>query len=420
MKRFLSVLLTVVLLVSGAVMLMLPAAAENDATDPVAPIFHGIQTKASETENKQTIRFVSVVPSLKGDVLGYKIKADYLENGNAKTKVVTYEGTDLESNVVYTALLGTESGYTEAYTAESIGSEHGVANPAGLFALCLNGVPTNIGEITFTVETYVKVGSTTITSDKTSFIMDNGLVSSKKVLYREDFNSISDGTYGTDVMNWTQNAVKVKTDDSDSRNKYLNLESSYYVTRIVDAEPFLNQDHYTVEADLYIGDSNVEKPWTALNGDGNYFNVALSEYDSAKHGSNIFGTSSNCCSTVFTIRRRYTFEWGDDWAKSEGSVSLTIRDGSGTDINGLPVTQSDLGGRDAIATEQWHHFAFEIDNTGEKTVMRIYIDGVKLGEYTRSTDQYTSTGLYVYAANATKNLMDNVKITTGAYKTNTD
>ena len=99
---------------------------------------------------------------------------------------------------------------------------------------------------------------------------------------------------------------------------------------------------------------------------------------------------------------------------------MTIRDGSGTDINGLPVTQSDLGGRDAIATEQWHHFAFEIDNTGEKTVMRIYIDGVKLGEYTRSTDQYTSTGLYVYAANATKNLMDNVKITTGAYKTNTD
>ena len=186
MKKTISLLLTVVLLLMaiGTV----PAFADDSTTDYRAPLFYGVQTAEGSAENRQDIRFVSVVENTRGTRLGYIITAEYTDGGAFRS--VEYSaacGDNVETNVIYSLI--TAGDYAEEITAEELGAELGVDAPAGLFALCIRDVPTDIGEIIFTVKAYVKDGADIqAVSDETSFVMDNGKISDRQVVYRENFN----------------------------------------------------------------------------------------------------------------------------------------------------------------------------------------------------------------------------------------
>lgn len=156
MKKLLCMMLTVIMLLTGAG--VFPASAtETEAVAYTAPVFYGVQTAAGATANTQNIRFVSVVPNQNGTALGYKIVASYTDNGIQKT--VTYSADQGDSAMESTFIYATvKSGNFGEVTAEELGAEKGIENPAGLFAVVLKNVPTNIGKIQFSVSAYVKDG----------------------------------------------------------------------------------------------------------------------------------------------------------------------------------------------------------------------------------------------------------------------
>lgn len=188
MKKTVSFLLILAVLLSAMALISLSAGAEP--AEASAPVFYGVQF-TKPTENRQSIRFVSVVPNTSGSMLGYRITAEYTQNGAFHLVVYSADEGDatMESNRIYTKIL--EGDYQKELTASELGDRVGVANAAGLFAICLNNVPTDIGEIVFTVSAYVKSGSEIIAeSGNSSFIVEDGTLSGKQVVYRENFDSV--------------------------------------------------------------------------------------------------------------------------------------------------------------------------------------------------------------------------------------
>ena len=159
MKKFLCLFLTAMLLLTGAGILHVSGTENNKEPEITyaAPVFYGVQTSAGDTANTQNIRFVSIAPNKNGTVLGYEIVVTYTDG--ATPKKVTYSAAQgdsvMESSTIYSAV---KSGSFGAVTAADLGAEKGIENPAGLFAVVLKNVPTNIGKIQFDVSAYVKDG----------------------------------------------------------------------------------------------------------------------------------------------------------------------------------------------------------------------------------------------------------------------
>ena len=105
----------------------------------------GIQYTAPK-DNKQNIRFISTIHSLKGSAVGFEVTAKYMKNG-----VLTEQSWDKSCTYVYTAIKAkSPSGTVKDITANELGGTY-------LFALSVDAVPTDIGQIDFYVRSYVVI-----------------------------------------------------------------------------------------------------------------------------------------------------------------------------------------------------------------------------------------------------------------------
>ena len=182
MKKLVCLLLVTVLLLAATAAIPVSAEEAEEAAF-TAPVFFGVQTAPGDGENTQHIRFISVAPNAVGTAFGYEITAQYTENGALRT--VRYSAADgdavLEGNTVYRSVLtGAYQAEGTRVTAQELGSQltPPITNPFGLFAMSIQNVPTNIGNITFWVRTYVKNGDAVM--DKSGAIgvsVTNGTVS---------------------------------------------------------------------------------------------------------------------------------------------------------------------------------------------------------------------------------------------------
>ncbi|MBR4014487.1 MAG: hypothetical protein IKJ00_09385, partial [Clostridia bacterium] len=151
MKKLISIILSLVFCVS--VLAAIPVSAE---TAPSAPVYYGTQ-QVSVADNKQNIRFISLVDSALGTSVGYEIKAKY----STGEKTFNYEET--KSSVVYSSVIADSI----TYGFDDLGAEF------GLMTMVIEGIPTNIGAIDFAVTPCVEYGGNVIAGE-TRVVRYNG------------------------------------------------------------------------------------------------------------------------------------------------------------------------------------------------------------------------------------------------------
>ena len=98
----------------------------------------GYQTAKGENGTVR-LRLVAVVDSLRYSAIGFSV--------NAHGEQIGTKNTDKSSTTVYSSLLGETDGTVIQYTAKELGGAY-------IFALNINNIPLNAGEITFEVATY--------------------------------------------------------------------------------------------------------------------------------------------------------------------------------------------------------------------------------------------------------------------------
>ena len=234
MKKFLCLILTVILLLTTAV--ILPASATETSTSQhpdtyIAPVFYGVQFAAGTAANTQNIRFVSVLPSSDGEVVGYEIYAKYKDE--TVTKYVEYSvdqnDAQMETNTVYSSV---RSGNFAAKTADELGTEMGIENPYGIMAIAINGVPSN-QEIRLYVHTYVKVdGEVMDEAIFTGFKVDGNtatLISTSEELYNQGGMGTKEYPYVLTQENFEAFYKKYSSQNFSSK-EYFSLESDVSIT----------------------------------------------------------------------------------------------------------------------------------------------------------------------------------------------
>lgn len=398
MKKVISMLLTLTLLLSFAATLAVQTGAEEAAETAKAPAFYGIQL-TDAVDNKQNIRFISVLTSLEGDAVGYKITADYLKEGKNWTKTVDYEK---ETTEVYASLLAdTAYGSNTAVTAEALATEMQLGEGKGLLALVLTDVPTNLGEITFTVETYVKNGDTTVTSDESYFIVENGVKSSKKVLFREDCND-SPTIKGLGGLVSLSNVDETDTQNGGKALKAVN----YQLFEIVPDAALKNVDHYTFEVDAFGASASSYVTF--------YLNYSMAKDDLASQTSGNPYNLKDGKTTAMQVQIRNN---GTDWASGLTFFSTKHRtDGFSPAIDRHGAAQTNAS--KALSCTDQHHYAIEVDNSGDTATVQIYVDGVSYLTAT-GAPKGAFNSIYLMGAGAADSAVtfDNLKVTEGAYLT---
>lgn len=397
MKKVISMLLTLTLLLSFAATFAVQTGAEEAAETAKAPVFYGFQLTAP-TDNKQNIRFVSVLTSLEGDAVGYKITADYLKEGKSWTKTVNYEK---ETTQVYASLLANNAYGTEAVTATALAAELKLSEGKGLLALVIENVPTNIGEITFTVETYVKNGDKTVTSDEIYFIVENGVKSSKKVLFREDGND-------SPTIKSLGGSVKLSNvDETDTQNGGKALKAAnYQMFEIVPDAALTNVDHYTFEVDAVGVNTNAFVTF--------YLNYSMAKDDLA---SATKGNPNNLKDGVTTAVQVQIRSNGTEWASG-----LTLFGSKHLSSEFKPAENGRYGAAQtdaskAISCTDKHHYAIEVDNSGDTATIKLYVDGALILTAT-GAPKGASNSIYLMCQGAANGItIDNLKVTAGAYLT---
>ena len=117
----------------------------------------GYQTAKGENETVR-LRLVAVVDSLQYSAIGFSVNA-YGEKIGTKT-------ADKSSTTVYSSLLGETDGTVIQYTAKELGGAY-------IFALNINNIPLNAGEITFEVVTYHVRGGQKIVDGEVRYLTLN-------------------------------------------------------------------------------------------------------------------------------------------------------------------------------------------------------------------------------------------------------
>jgi len=118
-------------------------------------------------DNKQDIRFLAVLDTTEGTDVGFKVSATY--EGGAKE----WYGDDTRTNTVYTSITASNAvdggDGTENVTvkAEELGGKY-------IIAIAIHGVDTTVGEITFTVQSFITVGGEDQLSEPITFTFNGG------------------------------------------------------------------------------------------------------------------------------------------------------------------------------------------------------------------------------------------------------
>lgn len=98
--------------------------------------------KTDPADNAVALRFIGSVNSLKGEKVGFELTAVYTADGAERTL-----SWDRSATMVYTSILAEENGSVRSVTAAELGGVY-------LYALVLENVPVNAGDIVFTVRPY--------------------------------------------------------------------------------------------------------------------------------------------------------------------------------------------------------------------------------------------------------------------------
>lgn len=98
--------------------------------------------KTDPADNAVALRFIGSVNSLKGEKVGFELTAVYTADGVERTL-----SWDRSATMVYTSILAEENGSVRSVTAAELGGVY-------LYALVLENVPVNAGDIVFTVRPY--------------------------------------------------------------------------------------------------------------------------------------------------------------------------------------------------------------------------------------------------------------------------
>ena len=125
----------------------------------------GVQCGAVNN-NKQSIRFIGGLYNLDGEAAGFEITVKYKENGVLVTR--TYRKS---VNTVYSSINATENGEIKNVSAKELGAYY-------LYAVVLEDVPANIGQIDIVVNTFKTVYGGKIDIPGTEMIISimNGVV----------------------------------------------------------------------------------------------------------------------------------------------------------------------------------------------------------------------------------------------------
>lgn len=141
MKKTIAGIIILAALLFSTVFSAIPVSA---AVSPTAPVFYATQ-QVTEGET-QRIRFVSLVHSLKGEAVGYTVEAVFQKDGQNST--LTYTEGEMETDT----LLGGVSANGITYTADALGAK------AGILAISITDIPTDLGDVYFKVTPYVLYG----------------------------------------------------------------------------------------------------------------------------------------------------------------------------------------------------------------------------------------------------------------------
>ena len=124
-------------------------------------------TEASN--NTQSVRFISILDSLKGSQTGFEIIAKYMDGEELKE----LRWDDIRTNYVYSSINATTNGTVKSISAAGLGGTY-------LSALAVDDVPTNIGQIDFYVRSYVTVNGENNYSGQVCFTLYNGVKDSTR------------------------------------------------------------------------------------------------------------------------------------------------------------------------------------------------------------------------------------------------
>lgn len=141
MKKTITGIVILAALLFSAVCSSLPVGAEST---PTAPMFYGTQQIIEN--GSQRIRFISLVHSLKGKYVGYRIEVSYKSADAVKTAI--YTEAELQCNTLLSGIVA--DGVT--YQANELGAKKGI------LAISINNIPTNLGDVYFKVTPYVQYG----------------------------------------------------------------------------------------------------------------------------------------------------------------------------------------------------------------------------------------------------------------------
>ena len=116
---------------------------------------------------KQNVRFIGGTYNLEGAGIGFDVIARYKDaSGNVVEALYRQSG-----NTVYDSINATENGTMKNVTAQEIGGVY-------LFAMVLEDVPTNIGQIDFVVKSFKQVGKSKLRmyGDEVTFSFKDGVI----------------------------------------------------------------------------------------------------------------------------------------------------------------------------------------------------------------------------------------------------
>ena len=129
--------------------------------------YEGVQESAVK-DGTYAVRFVGAL----GDDVAL---ADYSEVGFRVTATWGADGTktlDTACTTVYGKITGSADGVTSEYRADSFGAKY-------LFALAVEGIPTDAGQITFTVTPYYVTAAGTVTGNAYTVVYNAGALVSQ-------------------------------------------------------------------------------------------------------------------------------------------------------------------------------------------------------------------------------------------------
>ena len=246
MKKTLSFILSMVMLLSCAITLLTNVAAETVAEAPADVRFQDTDV----VNNTQDIRFIAGVKNLNGSVLGYKIVAEYTHNSEYKR--TKYEDS---SSVVFESIVA-DNETLEPTSDKLYGAD---TEYQYLFTMKITGVPTNIGAIYFRIWTYVQVGEEKIWSEETNVQYIDGENDTSLISYNfENIDQFSDLNWETAVvLSAGQNSKyppKDPTISSANGNKYLFIQGGGTSYQIVPESKLKDKGitKYTIEMDVNV------------------------------------------------------------------------------------------------------------------------------------------------------------------------